>query len=166
METMTILTWVGTVASLGGAGVSLWQSLKSRSAAEEAERIRSQLIDHRKAVELAQVQATCRKAQKSMEKYGPGSVPSSLAGIISQEKDAGDVQEFIVVLREHREHFGARQPNVVDQFCKTLTPVLNAFAQATDHVLWREHGSQIVIHLSSIAADIKKRLDHKREIAR
>lgn len=165
MDTMSILAWVGTLASLGGAWVSLWQASQSRTAADEAIRIRSQLVDHREASELAHVQAVCKKAQKSMEKYGPGSVPSSLMGI-SPASDAADVQDFWVCLKEQRAHFGKALPNEADQFCDVLTPLLDKFAQATEPQPLREHGKQIVVHLSSIAAVIKKQLDGKRETVR
>ena len=166
METSSILTWVGTLVTLGGTGVSVWQAWKSRSAAEEAKRIRSQLIDHREAAELAQVQAVCKRALKSMEKYGPASTPSSRVGI-SPGSDAGDVQDFIVILREHRAHFGARQPNEADAFCETLTPLLEAFAQANDNsAVLHKNGALLMTHLSSFAAVIKRQLDHKRDVVR
>ncbi|MDR4493909.1 MAG: hypothetical protein R3B74_05720 [Nitrospirales bacterium] len=159
---MSFLAWAGTLASLGGAVASLWQASQARTAASEAIRIRAQLVDHRKASELASMQATCKKAQKSMEKYGPGSVPSSLWGI-SPNNDAADVQEFLINLKEQRAHFGTRHPNEADQFCDVLTPLLDNFAQATSPELLREYGKQIVVHLSSISAAIKKQLDGKRE---
>lgn len=165
MDTMSVLSWVGMLASVGGAGVSIWQASQSRDAAKEAIRIRAQLVDHRVSSELAHVQAICKKAQKSMEKYGPGSVPSSLAGV-SPKRDAEDVQEFIICLKEQRDHFGATQPNEVDQFCEVLTPLLDRFAQATSPELLRENGKQIVVHLSSISSVIKKHLDGKRETVR
>jgi hypothetical protein len=165
MDTMSVLSWAGTLASIGGAGISIWQASQSRSAADEAIRIRAQLVDHREASELAHVQTVCKKAQKSMEKYGPGSVPSSLVGI-SPDSDAADVQEFIVCLKEQRAHFGATRSNEADQFCDVLTPLLDKFAQANSPELLREHGKQIVVHLSSIAAAIKRQLDGKRETVR
>jgi hypothetical protein len=160
---MSVLTWVGTVASIGGAVISIWQASQSRTAADEAIRIREQLVGHREASELAQVQAICKKAQKSMEKYGPGSVPSSLIGI-SPKTDAADLQEFILYLKEQRAHFGAGRPNEADQFCEILTPLLDKFAQADSPDFLREYGKQIVIHLSTIAAAIKRQLDGKREM--
>jgi hypothetical protein len=162
---MTVLSWVGTAASIGGAGISLWQASQSRNAADESIRIRAQLVDHRQASELAQVQAVCKKALKSMEKYGPGSVPSSLTGI-SPDSDAAAVQDFILCLNEQRAHFGTSRPNEADQFCDVLTPLLDMFAQADSTELLRENGKQIVVHLSSFSAAIKRLLDGKRETVR
>ncbi len=162
---MEVLAWSGTIASLGGAGVSLWQAARSRRAAAEATRIRSQLIDHREASELAQVQTVCKRAQKSMAKYGPGSVMSNLVGI-SPASDAADVQEFIVCLKELRAHFGLARQNEADQFCDVVTPLLDRFAQAESTEALRENGKQLVVHLSTISAAIKKQLDGKRETVR
>ena len=165
MDMMTFLTWFGAGLSIIGAAVSIWQAIRSQSAAKEAQRIRAQMIDHREAAELSQVQASCKKAQKSMEKYGPASIAGSLNGI-SPEKDAGDVQEFIFFLREQRAHFGMSRPNEADQFCEILLPLLDDFAQAANTVILRDFGKQIAIHLSSISAVIKMHLDGKRESVR
>lgn len=145
-----------------GAGISIWQAFRSKSAATEARRIRSLLIDHRETSELSIIQASCRKAQKSMEKYGPGSAAHSLNGI-SPENDARDVQEFILCLREQRAHFGETYPNQVDILCDVLVPLLDGFAQTYDPILLRDKGMQIVLQLSEFSAVIKLHLDRKRE---
>ena len=51
MDLMSILTVLGTIASIGGAWVSINQARKSRDAAKEAKKVRAQLIDHRKTSE-------------------------------------------------------------------------------------------------------------------
>lgn len=165
MDAMSVLTIVGTVASIGGAWVSIDQAGKSRTAAEESKKVRAQLIDHRKTSDLAHVQSLCKKAQKSMEKYGPGSVPSSLVGI-EPGNDASDVQEFIMTIREHRAYFGNKSPNEADEFCDVITPLLDDFAQTSNPKGLRDHGKQIVVHLANIASIIKRHLDAKKETYR
>jgi len=165
MDAMSVLTVVGTVASIGGAWVSINQAGKSRTAAEEAKKVHAQLIDHRKTSDLAHVQSLCKKAQKSMEKYGPGSVPSSLVGI-EPGNDARDVQEFIMTIREHRAYFGKKSPNEADEFCDVITPLLDDFAQTSEPDGLRENGKQIVVHLANMAAIIKRHLDAKKETYR
>jgi hypothetical protein len=165
MDVLSILTIVGTVASIGAAWVAINQARKSRTAAEEAKKVRAQLVDHRKTSDLAQVQSLCKKAQKSMEKYGPGSVPSSLAGI-TPNNDARDVQEFIMSVREHSAYFGNKTPNEADEYCNVVTPLLDSFAQATNPEGWRDHGKQIVVHLANMAAIIKRCLDARKETYR
>lgn len=165
MDAMSIVTVVGTVASIGGAWVSINQAGKSRTAADEAKKVRAQLIDHRKTSDLAKVQSLCKNAQKAMEKYGPGSVPSSLLGI-EPNNDAREVQDFIMTIHEHCAYFGTKSPNEADQFCEAITPLLDTFAQTTDSEGLRDNGKQILVNLANMAASIKRLLDAKKETYR
>lgn len=165
MDAMSTLAVIGTVASIGGAWVSINQAGKSKIAAEEAKKVQTQLVDHRKTSDLAQIQSSCKKAQKAMEKYGPGSVPSSLVGI-EPGNDARDVQDFIMKVREYRAYFGSKSQNEADQFCEVITPLLDVFAQTSKPEGLRDNGKQIVVHLANMAASIKRLLDAKRETYR
>ena len=165
---MNWITIVGTLATVAGAVLSFWQAKISQnaakasiSAAKDAKKVRAELIDHRKASELSQIQTTCRKAQKSMEKYGPGSSPSSLIGV-SPEKDAQDVQEFVLLLMENRVYFGNETSNDADDFCEKIYPLLDKFAQSQDAEP-RKHGRLILLLISEMTSVIKKLLDAKRE---
>lgn len=165
MDASLLITIIGTFASVGGAGISIHQARKSKNAADEAKKVRAQLIDHRKTSELAQLQTVCKRAQKSMEKYGPASSPSSLAGI-SPQKDAEDVQEFILNLKENSSYFGFKKPNEADEFCETLSPILSEFSQSSDPRELKEVGTQVLTHLSSMTSIIKRQLDTKKEKTR
>ncbi|MCK5270229.1 MAG: hypothetical protein KAJ46_05560 [Sedimentisphaerales bacterium] len=157
---MDIITTIGAIASIIGAGASWRQASKARSAADEAKRVRAQLIDHRKTSELAIIQASCKNALNSMKKYGPAFTKDCSAGA-SPIGDSKDVQEFIFLLKEHRAYFGNRNPNEADEFCNALTPLLEDFSKSSSVEDHQRYGKQIVTHLSSIAASIKKRLDSK-----
>jgi hypothetical protein len=159
---MSILTVIGTVASIIGAWVSVKYASKATDAAKEAKRIRAQLIDQRKTSELSKIQASCKKALDSMVKYGPASTPTSLAGI-STKKDSFDVQEFILLIKEHRTHFDNKTLNEADKFCNVLIPLLESFANSSTIENQQKFGKQIVMNLSSISATIKKRLDSRCE---
>lgn len=159
---MHLLTIVASISSIVGAIISIWQAYRSKKFANEAKQIRKGLIDHRKTSELAQIQSSCKKAQKSMEKYGPGSVPSSLKGI-SSEQDAQNVQEFLLLIRENRTYFVNRNGNEADKLYNIIAPILDKFAQSQDENDLRAHGKEILIHLSSMASIIKNKLDSKRE---
>ena len=159
---MYIITIIGAIASIIGAGFAYWQASKAKGSADEAKSVRAQLIDHRKASELSKIQASCKKALNSMTKYGAASTASSLDGIDTQN-DSFNVQEFIILTKEHRAYFGNKRVNKADEFCNALTPLLDDFAQASTPDNQRKYGKQLVTHLSSINADIKKLLDSKRE---
>lgn len=162
MDGISFLNLIGTIASIGGAWLSLYQASKSRSAADEAIKVRDRLVGNREASEIAQLQGVCKKALKSMEKYGPGSVPSSLIGVVP-DNDSNDLQEFILSLSEHRNLFGISESNEAVQFCDIVTPLLNAFAKSTTLEKRRKLGTQLVMHLSNMSSIIKKLLDTKKD---
>jgi len=160
-----LISIIGTIASLGGAGIAIWQATRARSAANEAERIRSLLIDQRKTSELSQIQTVCKIALRAMEKYGPASAPSIFVGA-SPVSDATFVQNVLLLLREYRDLFGSKVPNKADEFCDVITPLLDSFSGSTDWESWRQYGKQIVIHLSTFLSVVKRTLEHKKESIR
>ena len=167
---MFLITIIGVIASVGGAGISVWQATRARSAANEAKRIRSQLIDQRKTSELSQVQTICKMALRAMEKYGPASTPSSstppsFAGVLP-ESDATAVQNALFLLRENRDLFGSRAPNEADEFCDVITPLLDSFSSSNDWEGRRQNGKQIATHLSTFLSVVKRTLERKQESIR
>ena len=159
---MVALTIIGTIASIVGAWISISYALKAKDAAEESKRIKSQLVSQRKTSELSKLEVSCKQALNSMMKYGPASTPASLAGINTQ-KDSFDVQNFIVLLREHRLYFGDTRFNKADVFCRDITALLDDFAQSSTSDDQRKYGKQLFTCLSSISAAIKRLLDRMRE---
>ena len=97
-------TIVSAVASLLGAGIAIWQASKAKSAAREAERVKEQILDHRQTSELSKIESSCRRAQNAMVKYGPASPLNSLLGV-DPEHDAKEVQDFLLLITEHRDYF-------------------------------------------------------------
>ena len=165
MDAMSWLYIIGAVASVGGACVSIWQAIRSKTAADEASRVRTQLVGHRKTSEFSKLQAECKKAQNAIEKYGPGSVPEKLYGV-SPEIDAGEVRNFMLLVTEHRGLFGVQAPNSVDKFYDDLAPILDKFSQSADKVdLLHEFGKQVLSHLNGMSSVIKDYLDREREDA-
>lgn len=157
---MNIIAIIGAIASIIGAYFAFWQASKAKDSASEAKRARSQLIDNRKASELTIIQASCKTALNSTKKYAL--ITPYLDGA-SPVNDSKDVQDFIFLLKEHRAYFGNKNPNEADEFCNALTPLLENFSKSSSPDEYQIYGKQIVTHLSSITATIKKRLDSKRD---
>jgi hypothetical protein len=160
MDGMFWLSIIGTVTSIASAGIAVQQARLSRSSADIALQARNELIAKRETAELSQLQAMCKQAQRAMEKYGPGSVPSSLTGI-SPEDDAKKVQEFMLLITEMKAYFGNNSPNEADEFLRNLGPLLDSFARSSEPKDLRQHGTLILISLSTMTAVIKKYLDNR-----
>lgn len=159
----------GTAVSLASAAFSLWQAWRARRDASKAEVVLAQLVDHREASELAQLYSSCRKAQKSIEKYGPGAVPSTLVGV-DHSRDAADVQEALVSVSESAVVLGAGGGEIVREFVEVLTPLLQTFARAGDTAtldlaMLQQSGTEMLGHVATVSATIKRKLEQKRERA-
>ena len=155
-------TIVGVVASLLGAGIAIWQASKAKSAAREAKRVKEQILDHRQTSELSKIQSNCRKAQNAMAKYGPASSINSLSGVDS-EHDAKEVQDFLLLITEHRDYFKHRiKPNLwneADSLCDKMHPMLNEFVDETEGKKLKISGTKILLELNQFSSTIKKLVD-------
>ena len=162
MDLLSFIAIIGTIASIVGAIISLWQAKKSKTSAIEASQIRSQLLHHRKTSELAQLLALCRKVQKKMVKYGPASTKTSLQGIVP-DNDAKEVQDFILLLKENRSFFQKKQTNDADSFCENMNVLISEFVQSDDKQNLKKIGTEILLKINSMLSIIRKKLDYKQE---
>ena len=157
-----IWTIVGAVASVLGAGIAIWQASKAKSAAREAERVKEQILDHRQTSELSKIQSGCRRAQNAMTKYGPASPLSSLSGV-DPEHDAKEVQDFLLLITEHRDYFKhSIKPNLLneaDSLCNKIHPMLKEFVDEPGGEKFKNSGTKILLKLNQFSSIIKKLVD-------
>ena len=151
-------TIVGAVASFLGAGIAIWQASRAKSAAREAEKVKEQILGQRQTSELSQIQSSCRKAQNAMAKYGPASSSNSLQGTDS-EHDAKEVQDFLLLVTEHREYFKHTRWNYADSICDKIHPMLNEFVDETEGEKLKAGGTIILLELNKFSSIIKKLVD-------
>lgn len=162
MDGLSIFNLVAGLASIGGAVFSFWQASKSESAAKLAASIKTQLITNKKNSEISGLLASCDSAIKTMQKYGPGSVPSSLIGI-TPSSDAQEVQNFYALIKLNRGLFDTNVPNEADLFCTKLLPDLENFSKANDESGLKKNGTKIYINLTDLSSIIKTIVDNKIE---
>lgn len=162
MDVTLVLTILGTLGSIIGAIIAIHQARQSKKSADKAEKVRSQLIHHRKTSELTKLETVCRKAQKSMEKYGPAATDISLEGI-SDGAGAEDVQEFILLLHESASLFGSTNSKEIDSHFSNLKISLENFVSSHSSDDIKKRGSDVLFKLNTMLAYIKNSLDAKRE---
>jgi len=162
LDTFSLIAIIGTVASIIGAVISVWQAKSSRKSAFEANQVKLQLLHHRKTSELAQLLALCRKAQVTMTKYGPASTQNSLQGVVPHN-DAKEVQDFILFLKENRGYFQRRPGNDADSFCEDVNLLISKMVQSDNIENLRSTGTEILLKINSMLSIIRKKLDHKQE---
>ena len=157
-----VFTIIGTIASIVGAFVAVKYAKNSKESAKEAKKVRDQLIGQRKTSELSKVQVYLKKAQNAMVKYGPASTPALLRGVHA-DQDAREVQDFLLLLKEHRAFFGSSNPNDADVLCETLNPLLGEFVAEKDTSKRTQMGGEILSHINNFTPNVKKVLDTRKD---
>jgi hypothetical protein len=162
MDAWNVFNLIAGVASIAGGIFSFWQAKKSQSAATRAQEIKDQMIANKSTSDMSELFSSYRKAQRSMEKFGPGSVPSTLKGI-TPTNETRDVQEFYALLKQYRGLFGQNTPNKADTYCENLSAALEAFAQSQNERDLHKNGKSLYIMLVDISPDIKTLMDERLE---
>lgn len=157
-----MFSYLAGIASIIGAIFSIWQARKSKSSANRAQEIKNQLISNKKTSEISELNSCFLQAKRSMEKFGPGAIPSGLDGI-TIEREMHDVQSFFELLKVNRCLFGKTSPNIADVFCEKLRVALETFAESSNNHDLRGNGKTIYVLLIDFSPEIKMILDEKLE---
>jgi hypothetical protein len=153
------LTIFGTVVSIWGAVLSQQQAVASKKSAGEAELAKRQIVNQRRTSDLAELKVYCERAQKSMEKYGPGASATSLSGI-NPDNDAADVRTLLLEASKNRESF---QRGEVEIFVSKIAPLLDAFVQPKARHRIQQNVREVLMEVANFLAAVKSSHDSKRE---
>mgnify|MGYP000069152826 CR=1 FL=1 len=159
--TMTVLTVVGTFASFYGAWIAYKQAGISKSAAQLANRIKTQLMNHRKTSELSELQVHIESTKRTFLKYGSAK-PSSLTGI-NHSADAEVAFEFIHKLKSLRDYFSAPEGNAADDAFNEINVELGKFKAANSLIQISNIGESILNKVVMFSPILKKELTEQKE---
>ena len=158
---MTVLTVVGTFASFYGAWIAYKQAGISKSAAQLANRIKTQLMNHRKTSELSELQVHIESTKRTFLKYGSAK-PSSLTGI-NHSADAEVAFEFIHKLKSLRDYFSASEGNAADDAFNEINVELGKFKAANSLIQISNIGESILNKVVMFSPILKKELTEQKE---
>ena len=153
------LTIMGTVASIWGAIVSNQQAKDAKQSALEATRAKSQIVNQRRTSDLAELKVHCERAQKAMEKYGPGASPSSLHGV-NPDSDASEVRNLLLEANKMKASF---QRGETEIFVSKMTPLLEHFVSDKVKSQLQPNGKAVLMEVSNFLSVVKANHDAKRE---
>ncbi len=145
---------LGAVASLAGAYVAIRQARRARRAADEAEEVRRQVVTRRQVGELSKIHTMLERATKTMSKYGSTSGSIGLRGT-SPDRDAQDVQEFALTLKEHIGLFENGNATEAEETYRSLRTLLEQFSSATTDDRRRAVGTAILHKLADFSPHLK-----------
>ena len=156
-----LISWIGSICSIFGAIYAVKQANIAKKAADFAQSIKRQLINHRKTSELSELQALLSTAQKAFTKYGSSS-PKGLAGI-AHNSDAEVVLDFIHKLKSFRDYFADHFNNAADETYAEINLELIEFRRAASGAKISEHGSNILNSIVSFSPNLKRELTEQKE---
>lgn len=157
-----MISIISGFASLIGAGIAIWQARNAIKAAEFVEKIKNRLEDQRVSNELSKLYYSIKDVRKVLSKYGPAANEISLRGTDSH-KDAQELQNFLSLLREHRNTFKNENKEEIDSFCDDLSSLTEKLVDAKDFENMREVGTNILNRLDNFTAKIKTLINKKEK---
>ena len=148
MEILIVIA--GSIASVVGAAFSVWFALKAKTSSEVARDAVGRIIQKDLIAVLSSIEAQGRRALSAMKKYGPGVRPTSLSGIDHGE-DGQEAQEFLQVMKEHKDLFESKIEEEITILCEELEDSLSNFSNEDDlieikrlgHKMWSIIGDQL-----------------------
>lgn len=161
----SIITIIGTIASIIGAGIAIYEAKNAKYYANKVKEIIDEFNNRKKISEVTRIHFEAKRILSEVSKIGHTCTQSSIRGI-QIPKIAKEVEEFSRNLNENRnqfpELFNYPSDNPCDQLNQLVTELVNAnSAKNFDEI--KKTGTRIYDIIDSILPTIKNLLDHKQE---
>lgn len=158
----TLISILGSIASIGGAIWAWHQANEASSSATKAEKVRDEIIDRRKIIEVSQVHAETKRILNIVSKVGPSCNPDLLTGV-DCGSIAKEVEKYSRFINEHSSYFSDLFENRATELCSGLNGDIEALSEAKSPVDKKKSGSNIYHQINSFLPITKKLADEKKE---
>lgn len=156
------LSILGSIASIGGAVYSYRQAVQSRNYATEAQKMRDELVNRRKLVEVSQVHTETNRILKVVSRVGPTCTATSITGVnvggIAQE-----VEEYSRFLNAQSAHFNELFSNRASELCSSLNDDIETLSEAAEFEEIKAAGKRIYYKINEFMPVVKSLTDDKKE---
>lgn len=158
---MDWLSVVGSIASIAAALWAWYEAIRSRRFANDAEKIRSQIVSQRKTSELSELRPLVSNALEHIKPYST-TMASSLIGVdkADREKHAAHVQTLLNKIFELEEYFSA---GFSRDFYDTTHASLQSFLSAETADDLKKFGMQLNRQIVDFSSVLRKLLNERRE---
>ncbi len=157
----TFLSIVGSVASIFGAIWAWVEAKKAARSADAAERVRQELVDRRKLVEVAQIHSEIKRVLGVVAKVGPTSTPQLVRGLNCADI-AREVETFAAMLLERGSHFSDLSDHAM-VMRDDLRADIEGLAEAKTFEDKKRYGKSIYYKIESFTPVVKQLADAKKE---
>lgn len=151
MDLNTIISIIGTVASVGGAAWAWRQAHLAKNAATEAQQVKKQIFTAADMSDLSEVKAVYETTQKNIRKYASRG-NDSLVGV-DVERDAESVYKLLEKINELKHLFPSEG---FSKDCQELEKSLQdlVVAHTADEI--KKHGKEVYDKLQPILPVVRK----------
>ena len=158
----SILSVLGSLASIGGAIWAFVQAGKSKQYATEAQLMRDEIIARRHMVEMSDIHAETKRILRTVSKVGPTCNETFIRGIRCTDI-AREVEEFSRLINEQSSHFNEMFKNRARELCDELRTDIEALSEAKDFEQKKCAGKRIYYKISEFLPFVKTLTDEKKE---
>jgi hypothetical protein len=153
---------IGSIASIGGAIWAWYQAVDAAKSATKAEKVKREIIERRKIVELSQVYKETTRILQIVSKVGPSCNSSTIRGV-NCSHIATEVSEYSRFLNEHSSHFTDLFENKAKDLCVSIKDDIENLAEAKTFDDKKGAGKCIYYKIDDFAPIVKSLSDGKRE---
>jgi len=159
----SLLSIIGSIISIGSAIWSYIEARKSSLSASKAVKVRNEMIERRKLVEVSKVHAQTDRILATVSKIGPSCNPKKLKGV-DIPGIAKEVEEYARFLNEQQSNFSELFSNRASALCNDLNPDIEELAESPPE-LAKEIGKRMYYKINNFMPFIKDLADEKQEQA-
>ena len=156
------LSIIGAIASIGGALWAVSEAKQASKSATRAEKVRDEIIERRKLVEISQVHAETNRILKKVSKVGPSCNPSLLRGV-NCASIASEVEEYSRFINEQSSHFTEFFENRALELCRDLKDDIESLSEAKTFEEKKASGKSIYYKINNFLPIVKDLTDAKKE---
>jgi len=153
---------MGSFASIAGAIWAYTEANKARISASKAEKIKGEIVDRRKLVEVSQVHSETSRILKTVSAVGPACNASIIRGV-NCANIAKEVEEYSRFLNEQSSHFTDLFDNKAQQLCESLKIDIELLSEAKIFEDKKSAGKRIYYLINDFMPVVKGLSDDKKE---
>lgn len=157
-----LLSILGSVASIFGAGWALVEAKNAKSSADTAERIRREIVGRRRTAEVAHVQSELRRVIAIVAKVGPASKPQQIRGL-NAAHIAREVEALVTLLMEQSNHFSDLYADRAVELRNDLRADIEGLAEAATPEDKKTFGKSIYHKLENFMPVVKRVVDEHQD---
>ncbi|MGR6863420.1 hypothetical protein ACU5EH_25485 [Aliivibrio salmonicida] len=158
----SVISVIGSVASIGAAIWAFIEANKASKSATKAEKVKGELVERRKLVEVSQIHAETSRILKTVSTVGPSCNASLLRGV-NCANIAKEVEEYCRYINEQSSHFSDFFDNKAKELCGSVRPQVELLSEAKSFDDKKNAGKNIYYLIDDFMPFVKGLSDSKKE---